>query len=150
VTDPALLGDELMRVTAALRRLVRRRLRPTLADPPVRGAQLELLWVVEETPGIGVAAAARALRLAANSVSTLVNQLLELDLLTRQPDPDDRRAVRLHLTAAAARRLAGWRAARSELVGAGVAALSAADQEALARALPALAALLTTLEAVSD
>jgi DNA-binding MarR family transcriptional regulator len=145
MTEPAELGDELMRASAALRRLVRRRLRPSLPEPQLRGAQLELLWVVEDRPGIGVAAAARELHLAANSVSTLVNQLLEHGLLTRVVDPEDRRAVRLHLTETATRRLADWRTARGELVGAGVASLSEADQRALVEAVPALHKLLAAL-----
>ena len=71
----------------------------------MRGAQLELLQLVEAEPGVGVAAAARSLHLAGNSVSTLVNQLVEADLLQRAVDPDDRRAARLHLTG---RPRSGW------------------------------------------
>ena len=82
--DPVALGDELMATMAKLRRQVRRTLRPQGIGPQLRGAQLELLRVAYEQPGIGVAAAARELHLAANSVSTLVNQLTELDMLVRE------------------------------------------------------------------
>lgn len=148
--DPARLGDELMTTTAALRRLVRRRLRPSVPGLALRGAQVEVLREVEKQPGIGVAAVAQGLRLAANSVSTLVNQLTDAGMLLRQTDPDDRRAIRLYLTEAAARRLADWRRARSELVGAGVVGLSGAEQEAIERALPALRALLDRIEAMES
>jgi DNA-binding MarR family transcriptional regulator len=107
---------------------------------------LELLRFVEAEPGTGVAAAARALRLAGNSVSTLVNQLVAAGLLCREVDPTDRRAARLALTDAAAGRLAAWRRARGELVGTALDRLSAADQAAVAAALPALRRLLTELE----
>ena len=149
VTDPAEeLGDELMRTNAALRRLVRRQLAPPTpaSGPPLRGGQIELLRVVEETPGIGVAAAARVLRLAANSVSTLVNQLADAGLLLRETDEEDRRAIRLYLTEAAVVRLVAWARARAHFVGAGVAKLSPADRAAIACALPAIRALMTHLE----
>ncbi|HEX4704646.1 MAG TPA: MarR family transcriptional regulator [Pseudonocardiaceae bacterium] len=144
--DPVELGDQLMVTMAATRRLVRRELRPRGIGPQLRGAQLELLRVVHDHPGIGVAAAARELCLAANSVSTLVNQLTENGMLVRQPDPLDRRAIQLYPTDLAVKRLAEWRTARAELVGAGIAALSTTDQAAIAAALPALRDLLSTLD----
>ncbi|WP_028924056.1 MarR family winged helix-turn-helix transcriptional regulator [Pseudonocardia acaciae] len=140
------LAEELMGGVAALRRVVRRRLRGTVPGPALSGAQLELLRFVETEPGTGVAAAARALRLAGNSVSTLVNQLVARGLLDREVDPADRRAVRLVLTDAAASRLAAWRAARSELVGAALDRLPADDRAAVRAALPALRRLLAELE----
>ncbi|RTL66861.1 MAG: MarR family transcriptional regulator [Pseudonocardiaceae bacterium] len=141
-----LRGDELMAAVLGLRRVVRRRVRETSSDPVLlRGAQLELLQLVESDPGVGVAAAARGLHLAANTVSTLVNQLVAAGLLQRTPDPADRRAARLQLTDAARARLARWRAARSALVTAGIAELSAAEQSALSAALPALARLTDVL-----
>ncbi|HWE91435.1 MAG TPA: MarR family winged helix-turn-helix transcriptional regulator [Pseudonocardiaceae bacterium] len=146
--DPARLGDELMATTAALRRVVRRRLRPVVPGPALRGAQIEVLREVERRPGIGVAAVAAELRLAANSVSTLVNQLTDVGMLVRETDPDDRRAIRLQLTEAAARWLTDWRRERSALVRAGVAGLSGAEQEVIDRALPALRALLNQVEAM--
>src|SRR5947199_4929761 len=69
-------ADELMGLAAGLRRVVRRRLRAELPGPALRGAQVELLQLVEAEPGVGVAAAARSLHLAGNTVSTLVNQLV--------------------------------------------------------------------------
>lgn len=131
--------------TAALRRLVRRKVRPAMPGPALRGAHVELLLAVESEPGLGVAAAARTLHLAANSVSTLVNELTDAGMLLREPDPGDRRAARLYLTEAARTRLVAWRQARAELVGGGLARLPAPDREAIARALPALRALLDVL-----
>jgi DNA-binding MarR family transcriptional regulator len=145
--DQTVLGEELMTTMAALRRLVRRRLRSVVAGPPLRGAQVELLQVIEKQPGIGIAPAGRALHLAANSVSTLVNQLIDLGMLVRQTDPDDRRAARLWVTEAATQRLAAWRQARIDFLAGGVSGLPIADREALARALPALRALLVALDA---
>jgi DNA-binding MarR family transcriptional regulator len=148
--DPVELGDELMTTMAAMRRQVRRELRPQGIGPQLRGAQIELLRVAHDRPGIGVAAAARELHLAANSVSTLVNQLTDLGMLVRETDPNDRRAIRLHPTDIAVKRLEEWRRARAELVGTGIAALPAADRSAIAAVLPVLRTLLGNLDGRQD
>ena len=140
------LADELMSVNAAMRRLVRRRLREEV-PPRLRPAQVELMTVVGGHPGISVAAAARELHLADNSVSTLVNQLLATGMLRRETDPGDRRAVRLELTPDAQRHMADWRDRRARLVGARIEELSGEDRAAIAAALPALGRLLTSLQA---
>jgi DNA-binding MarR family transcriptional regulator len=139
------LADELMSVNAAMRRLVRRRLREQV-PPRLRPAQVELLMVVGGRPGISVAAAARELHLADNSVSTLVNQLLASGMLRRETDPGDRRAVRLELTPVAHRHIADWRDRRARMVGERIAELSQEDQAVIAAALPALGRLLTSLQ----
>jgi DNA-binding MarR family transcriptional regulator len=144
VTDH--LAAELMDVTAGLRRVVRRKLRPALPDPPLRGAQLELLQVVDGQPGIGVGAAAKILHLADNTVSTLVNQLVAAGLLERQRDPGDRRAARLDLTDTATDRMRRWRASRARLVGDALVKLPPADVAAVEAALPALRRLLHAVE----
>jgi DNA-binding MarR family transcriptional regulator len=146
VTSPLALADDLMSVNAALRRVVRRHLRSDLPGPHLRGAHVEVLRVVKQRPGIGVAAAAHQLGLVANTVSTVVNQLTADGMLRRETDPDDRRAVRLHLTDIAAQRLDAWRQARTELVAGAVSALSSQDRHAVADALPALRLLVTYLE----
>ncbi|MFC1419525.1 MarR family winged helix-turn-helix transcriptional regulator [Streptacidiphilus cavernicola] len=129
---------ELAELLVGIHRLIRRRLRQDLTGPRLRGAQVELLRLVRGHPGIGVAAAARELHLAGNSVSTLVNQLVADGLLVREPDPQDRRAVRLTVSGAAAERMAGWDAKRGDLVNRRIAALSEQDRAALSAALPAL------------
>lgn len=140
------VGDELMDVVGNLHRTVRRRLRPRMPGPEMRGAQVQLLRAVEAEPGIGVSAAARVLHLADNSVSTLVNQLVALDMLVREQDPADRRAARLNVTPAARRRLAAWRDQRSALIGAIFADLPEADVAAIGAALPALRRVLERLD----
>ena len=131
---------------AALRRLIRRRVPTEACGPPLRGAHVELLQVVKKQPGIGIASAGRALHLAANSVSTLVNQLVDAGLLHREPDPADRRATRLEITAAARERMATWRRARTGLVADALAGLSEEDTAAIEQALPALEKLMGILK----
>jgi DNA-binding MarR family transcriptional regulator len=144
------LADELLEGRNGLRRVVRRRLRGTLPDPGLTTSQIELLRVVEASPGTGVAAAARTMHLAGNSVSALVYQLVDAGYLRRETDPADRRAARLHLTPAAHRRLDTWRAQRGEVVAEGLAQLSAAERATIARALPALRRLATILSTVDE
>jgi DNA-binding MarR family transcriptional regulator len=146
MTSYAQLAAELMNTSSSLRRLIRRRVRPAMPAPPLRGAQIELLHVVDAQPGIGVGAAARALRLADNSVSTLVNQLVNTGLLRRRVDPADRRAARLELTDAARERLRQWRSSRDRVVGEALARLPDDDVRAIEDALPALKRLLGEIE----
>jgi DNA-binding MarR family transcriptional regulator len=130
--------EEFADALAGLLRLIRRRVRSTMPAPPLRGAQVELLRLVVARPGIRVSDAAKELYLAGNSVSTLVNQLSRAGYLVRETDPDDRRSALLRPTPAAVSRLREWQARRSALVQEQVARLSAADQAAIAAAVPAL------------
>nr|WP_051945594.1 MarR family transcriptional regulator [Streptacidiphilus rugosus] len=122
----------------AIQRLVRRRLRAGLAQPRLRGAQVELLRLVSARPGLRVSEAAQELFLAGNSVSTLVNQLVTAGLLRRETDPDDGRAARLHARPEGAARLAAWDARRGALLADQLGRLDESDRQALTGAIPAL------------
>ncbi|MEV6297545.1 MarR family transcriptional regulator [Streptomyces sp. NPDC051896] len=137
-TESETFQEELADALVRIQRLIRRRLRGGLSVPRLRGAEVELLRLVESRPSIGVSDAAKALHLAGNSVSTLVNQLVRGGYLIRETDPADRRAARLQLTEAAEKRLGDWKRRRAELVGRHVARLDDTDREALRAALPAL------------
>lgn len=130
--------DSLAEVLSGVQRLIRRRLRAGLTAPRLRGAEVELLRLVAERPGIRVSAAARELCLAGNSVSTLVNQLGRAGFLRRETAADDRRSALLYPTPAARSRLRDWETRRSALVSEQLARLPEADRAALAAALPAL------------
>ncbi|WIX77846.1 MarR family winged helix-turn-helix transcriptional regulator [Amycolatopsis carbonis] len=146
MTPPPDLAEQLMSAVQGIRRVVRRRVRAEVPGPPLPGAQVELLRVVDRRPGIGVAAAARELSLAGNSVSTLVNLLVEAGLLRREVDPADRRAAQLEVTEAARERMAIWRKARTGLVSAALTQLSEKDTVAITAALPALEKLMDALK----
>src|SRR5690242_10328070 len=103
------LATELATAWGGVRRRLRRGTRAVVGGEPLRGAQIELLRLVETQPGIGVGEAAGALHLAPNTVSTLVGELVTLGLLERRRDPGDRRAARLELTDAAHARLRRYR-----------------------------------------
>jgi DNA-binding MarR family transcriptional regulator len=132
---------------SAVRRAARRGTRRRSWTEPLPPAQSELLRLAAQMPGLTVAQAARELRLAPNTVSTLIGKLTEQGLLERTQSSTDGRSVLLNITAKARNRLAEWRDLRAELGGPALASLSAADQEALAAAVPALLRLAEQMEA---
>ena len=123
---------------SALRRTARRATRQTWSAEPLSVPQSELLRLVMAQPGISVAEAASELRLAPNTVSTLVGRLAGQDLLIRHRGLSDGRSVFLTVTAKAERRIAGYRDLRAELTQEAMAHLSADDVSALANAVPAM------------
>ena len=68
---------ELLAAISAVRRTARQAVRKAWHEEPLPTAQSELLRLVADRPGITVAEAARELRLAPNTVSTLVGRLAE-------------------------------------------------------------------------
>ncbi len=112
MTSPIEISDTLGHLHQVLRRAaVRRDGADRLPD-----AQIEVLRLVERQPGICVGEAAEALRTAPNTVSTLVGGLADAGLIARERSPENRRLVRLTLTAEARRRIDGYQAQRRALV----------------------------------
>jgi DNA-binding MarR family transcriptional regulator len=144
--DTRRLAGGLLTVIGPLRRALRREGRRGLPGDPLPASQAELLRLVRLQPGIGVREAALQLGVAANTVSTLVNQLVAAGLLSRGRDPLDGRAARLELTARARRRVALWRDQREQALSAALDELDAGQREALERSLPALHKILEVLE----
>ncbi len=140
------LGDELAAAVNRLRRALRRATRRHPPFEPLPHNQIDLLRLAAERPGVSVAAAAAALSLAPNTVSTLVNELCRADLLARVVDDADRRVARLSPTAAGLDRMAAWRDRRAEILAAALGDLGGPDREVLAVALPALERLIDALE----
>ena len=135
-----------MAALGAVGRVARRAVRNAARADPLPPARSELLRLAARRPGIGVAEAAAELRLAPNSVSTMVSKLAEAGLLSRDRGPSDGRAVRLAVTEAGAARIAQWRDIRSDLATRALARLSAQDQAAIGAAVPALARLAEQME----
>lgn len=142
----ARLGGELASAVAQLRRVVRRAVRRTI-DDPLSPAASEVLLAVALRPGVGVGELAEELRLAPNTVSTLVRQLVERGVLVRSTDPADRRAARLDVTPAARERIERHRARRAETVGRALAKLDDREREVLAAAVPLLRRIAADLQA---
>jgi DNA-binding MarR family transcriptional regulator len=133
-----LSGDDLLSVISLVRRTARRAVRQAWEQEPLPPAQGELLRLAASRPGITVADAAQELRLAPNTVSTLVGKLTSAGLLTRSRGSQDARTALLTVTDNARQRLAQWRDLRAELAERALARMSPADRRALTAALPAL------------
>lgn len=137
---------ELFTAISLLRRTARRAARQAWAQQPLPPAQSELLRLAAARPGITVADAAQELRLAPNTVSTLVGRLTDTGLLRRERSTQDGRAALLTVTEKAKRRLADFRDLRADLAGQALARLAEPDRRALARAVPALLRLSEEME----
>jgi DNA-binding MarR family transcriptional regulator len=136
---------ELLAALGAVRRIARRAVRNSAHEalPPARS---ELLRLTARRPGISVAEAAQELRLAPNSVSTMVSKLSADGLLVRGRAAADGRSVRLTVTDKGAARIEQWRDVRAELTGRALERLAAPDRHAIRAAVPALARLAEQME----
>jgi len=140
------LATELLGTISAIRRIARRAARLAWQDEPLPPAQSELLRLAAAQPGLSVADAAHELRLAPNTVSTLVGRLTAAGLLDRARAVSDGRSVRLSVTDKARRRIAGWRDLRAEVGARALDRLPASDRDTLSAALPALLRFAAQLE----
>jgi DNA-binding MarR family transcriptional regulator len=147
-TDATAAGDaaELLAAVSTLRRATRRAARRSWQSEPLPPAQSELLRLAAAMPGLTVAQAAQELRLAPNTVSTLIGKLTEKGLLRRVPSSSDGRSVLLEVTAKARSRMAEWRDLRADLAGRALVSLSTQERAALATAIPAMRHLAERME----
>lgn len=140
------LASDLLTVVGPLHRLLRRRVREDWPLEPLPTAQIDLLRAVAARPGLTVGEVAFELRIAPNTASTLVNQLVAAGLVVRRQDEVDRRSIRLALTAAAEARISAWHDRRQELLHQAVDRLTTDERAAIAAAMPALRRLRETLD----
>jgi DNA-binding MarR family transcriptional regulator len=137
---------ELLSAIGAVRRVARRAVRASVQAEALPPARSELLRLAALRPGIGVAEAAAELRLAPNSVSTMVSKLAEDGLLSRDRMETDGRSVRLTVTQAGTARIEQWQDIRTDLAGRAIGLLSDSDRRALVAAIPALTRLAEQME----
>jgi DNA-binding MarR family transcriptional regulator len=142
--------EELLEAVSAIRRAVRRRVRRPVELSVLTGAQLELVRLLRREPGVSIADAAARLRVAPNTVSTLVGQLADAGVLERRSDEADRRVVRLTLTAGVRRRVDAVRDLRVDAIGEAMARLSPEDRKALDEATPVLIRLADELQSEGE
>jgi DNA-binding MarR family transcriptional regulator len=141
-------ADELLSTMASIRRTGRRVAERPAELSALTGAQLELARLVRRRPGISIAEAASELRLAPNTVSTLVRRLTDTGLMFRLVGEPDRRIARLELSADLRHRIDAWRDRRVVALGASIGRLPAGDQRLLLEALPVLGRLADQLAAL--
>jgi DNA-binding MarR family transcriptional regulator len=139
-------ASALLRAMGSVRRVARRAERAAAHVQPLPPARSELLRLAARHPGISVAEAAAELRLAPNSVSTMVSKLAEDGLISRGRGESDGRSVRLSVTETGTDRISQWRDVRADLAGRAIELLPAADRQALLAAIPALTRLAGLME----
>lgn len=144
--DPSDLAQALVDVMAAIRRMARRVTGSPGVLSSLTGSQIELVRTVHRRPGISVAEAAEELRLAPNTVSTLVGQLIDAGIVVRTPDREDRRVARLAIDPGAGRTVVGWYDRRTEAVASVLGRLSPHERRRLHDAQAVLATVATLLE----
>jgi DNA-binding MarR family transcriptional regulator len=137
---------ELLAALGAVARVARRTVRGSVYAEPLPPARSELLRLTARRPGISVAEAAAELRLAPNSVSTMVSKLTADGLLNRGRVAADGRSVRLTVTDKGTARIRQWRDIRAELTGRALELLGPTDRQAISAAVPALARLAARME----
>lgn len=140
-SDAQLLTD----VVTRLRRALRTSIRTDYPWEALPMAQVELLMALADHAPAKIGRLATLQRLAPNTVSGLVQQLVEAGLASRETDPSDRRVARVTLTEAGHRQLAEWREAHEQRIGSALDRLPPGDREAIMNALPGLDLLVAQL-----
>lgn len=140
--DAWLLTD----IVTRLRRVLRASIRSDYPWESLPMAQVEILQRLREEPGLRVNDLAVRHRLANNTVSTLIQQMVVADLVARTEDPNDRRAVRLHLSTAGLTMLTAWQHAHEQRLEIAMDHLTPTDRTAILTVLPALSRLVDQLE----
>jgi DNA-binding MarR family transcriptional regulator len=138
--DPE-IGDRLRTVVGK----ISRRLNALARGSGLTPSQLSVLGVVARRGPIRLSELAEVEGLNPTMLSRVVAALDEAGLVRRRPDPEDRRAGLLDVTAAGRRTHERLRAERARILTAGLRSLDARDVEAVKAALPALEVLANAL-----
>lgn len=111
-------------------------------DPrlPVSATQHRVLTVLARRPGLTLGGLAEALDVVPSSASRLCDRLAATGLLTREPDPRDRREVHLTLTSTAVGLLEDLRRRRCQAIEVVLTKMPTGSRRSLLRSLTAFAA----------
>jgi MarR family transcriptional regulator, transcriptional regulator for hemolysin len=121
-------------------RLFRREFNRRAGDLDLTQAQWRALAHLSRQENVRQAALAEQLEIQPMTLARQLDRLEAAGWVERRPDPDDRRAVRLHLTPAAGPLIDRIAALAGEIRGEAMAGLEAADRERLLDALCAVRA----------
>ena len=99
-----------------------------------------------DEPGLRVTELATRQKLAINTVSNVIQQMVTAGLVDRRVDQHDRRAVTVHLTDTGEQQLQGWLQANGRRLDAAFSDLAEKDRTAILATLPSLRRLVERLE----
>lgn len=133
-------------VVTRLRRILRSSVRGDFPWESLPMAQVELLQRLDDEPDLRISDLAVRHRLAPNTVSTLVQQLVSAGLVVRRPSDEDRRAVTISLTPAGRSRLQEWLGAHETRLAKALTELSVDDRRMVIASLGPLSRLVDQLE----
>lgn len=130
-------SDEAVRLRRAIGRLARQ-FNTSATDEDLTPTQASVLGLVVGRGPIGIAELVRLEHINPTMLSRVVGKLADVQVITRTPDPDDLRSVRLEVTDHGREVHARIKTQRAEAVSRGAQQLSASEQAALAKSLGAL------------
>ena len=136
------LGSELLTVVARLNRLATQRIRL-----PLPWAQARLLGTIDDRGQARISDLAELDHCAQPTMTTQVRRLESAGLVARTPDPDDARAVRIHITETGSGMLAQVRADRAKVIDPLIEGLSEDDRDTLSAAIDVLRRLIDDISA---
>lgn len=131
-------AQQLTDVVTRLRRALRTSIRTDYPWESLPMAQVELLMALADHAPAKIGRLATLQRLAPNTVSGLVQQLVEAGLASRETDPTDRRVARVTLTDAGHRQLAEWKGAHERRIGSALDRLPSGERDTIMGALVGL------------
>jgi len=133
--------DHLLHVSELFQRDMTR----AFAGTSLSRARVRVLWVLQHQGPSTQRALAEALEVSARNVSGLVDALEADGYVRRTPHPQDRRAIVVELTEAAARQMAQMQRDHAALSAMLLEAVTPEDRPAVERGVPAIAARLAEL-----
>jgi DNA-binding MarR family transcriptional regulator len=144
---PVSESRQLTEVVTQLRRALRASIRTEIPWEALPMAQVELLQSLAEAAPARITDLAQRLHLAASTVSGLIAQMIDADLVQRHTDQTDRRAAVVTMTSTGRSQLDAWEQAHEQRISQAYEQLSDRERLAVARALPALSRLTGLLHA---
>jgi DNA-binding MarR family transcriptional regulator len=140
------VAGALIDAISSVRRAARRQAGRVDALSSLSAAEIELVRALRRHPGGSVAEMASELRLAPNTVSTLVGRLVVAGVVRREADLADRRVARLSLSPGLAQGMGEWVGRRAEALAVALEQLTPDDRAALVGAILPLQRLASALE----
>jgi DNA-binding MarR family transcriptional regulator len=130
---------QIIEIQRRMNRVIRKRTLDSWVKLRLTIPQLKSLFYISRHERVNLSGLASGIRVTPANVTGIVDRLVEQELLTRIPDPDDRRILWLRVTKKGEALLANLREGRASEMRSILGRLSTDDLSVLARALDVLA-----------